>query len=212
MSRNKLYQLEIKNAVPNKSTDQKDYTEGLIYRQSAWWKKLLNVQAPYKWNINRLDVGFVLDVGCGIGRNLLHLDGKGIGVDHNETSICVCRSRGLTAYTVDDFMKSAYNQPETFDTMLLAHVAEHMTAADVDAILGLYAYLIKKNGKIIIITPQEAGFRSDDTHVEFMDFLKVDSILTKAGFKVAKQYSFPFPRVIGKIFKYNEFITVAQKS
>ena len=29
----------------------------------AGWKRLLNVQAPYRWNVRRLDLGFTLDVG-----------------------------------------------------------------------------------------------------------------------------------------------------
>lgn len=194
-----------------KPTDKKDYTDGLIHRQSAWWKKLFNVQYPYKWNINQLGPGFVLDVGCGIGRNLLHLNGNGIGVDHNPTSIAVCKSRGLQAFTVDGFMQSVYNQPETFDTLLLAHVAEHMTRADVIGVINQYAYLLKGKGRIIVITPQESGFRSDDTHVEFMDFEKIGAILTQAGFSTIKQYSFPFPRFIGHIFKYNEFISIGLK-
>jgi len=197
--------------MPNKPTDQKDYTEGLIFRQSAWWKKLLNVQAPYKWNINRLKPGFALDVGCGIGRNLLHLNGKGVGVDHNETSVAVCKKRGLTAFTVDDFMKSDYNIAERFDSILLAHVAEHMTSEDVRNILAQYSYLLKKGGKIIVITPQELGFKSDDTHVEFIDFNKIKEILLESSYTITKQFSFPFPRIVGHVFKFNEFVTVGFK-
>lgn len=194
-----------------KPTNQKDYTEGLIHRQSAWWKRLFNVQYPYKWNILRLKPGFVLDIGCGIGRNLLHLNGHGIGVDHNPTSVAVCKSRGLNAFTVDEFMQSVYHKPETFDTILLAHVAEHMTRAEVVKVIDQYAYLLKKGGRIIVITPQERGFQSDDTHVEFMDFKKTDGILLETGFTTIKQYSFPFPRFIGHIFKYNEFISIGRK-
>lgn len=196
---------------PVKPTNEKDYTEGLLYRQSAWWKKLFNVQYPYKWNIQRLKPGFVLDIGCGIGRNLLHLDGNGIGVDHNPTSIEVSKNRGLEAYNVEDFLASAYNTPETFDSILLAHVAEHMTEDDFVGLLKQYVHLLKANGKIIVITPQEKGFKSDDTHVQFMDFGIVKGMLKKVGFNNVKQYSFPFPRIIGHIFKFNEFITVATR-
>jgi DNA primase len=31
----------------------------------VWWKQLLDVQRPYRWHIRRLELGFVLDVGCG---------------------------------------------------------------------------------------------------------------------------------------------------
>jgi SAM-dependent methyltransferase len=195
-----------------KPTNKKDYTDGLISRQSTWWKKFFNVQLPYKYNINRLKPGFVLDIGCGIGRNLLHLNGNGVGVDHNPTSVEVSKSRGLTAYIVDDFLISPYNEPETFDSMLLAHVAEHMTGDDFTGLVKQYAPLLKKQGSIIVITPQEKGFRSDDTHVQFMDFLTVKELLKQAGFDIIDQYSFPFPRIIGHFFNFNEFVSVAKKT
>ncbi|RZJ89416.1 MAG: methyltransferase type 11, partial [Chryseobacterium sp.] len=50
-------------------TSEADYTESLLSRQSVWWKKLLDVQAPYRWHIRSIRPGYVLDVGCGIGRN-----------------------------------------------------------------------------------------------------------------------------------------------
>jgi SAM-dependent methyltransferase len=152
-----------------------------------------------------------LDIGCGIGRNLLHLNGNGIGVDHNPTSIEVSKKRGLKAYTVDDFLKSTYNKPETFDSILLAHVAEHMTGDDFIKLLKHYIPLLKEDGKIIVITPQEKGFKSDDTHVQFMDFVTIKNLLTQIGFDTIKQYSFPFPRVVGHFFKFNEFVSVAKR-
>jgi len=204
--------MTIPKIAKGKPTDKQDYTDGLISRQSAWWKKLFNVQLPYKYNINRLKPGFVLDIGCGIGRNLLHLNGNGVGVDHNPTSVEVSKSRGLTAYTVDDFLESIYNKPETFDSILLAHVAEHMTGDDFISLLNQYKLLLKASGKIIVITPQEKGFKSDDTHVQFMDFATIKELLKRVGFSSIKQYSFPFPRIIGHLFKFNEFVSVAKKA
>jgi SAM-dependent methyltransferase len=197
--------------IEGKPTNEKNYTDGLLYRQSAWWKKFFNVQYPYKHNIQSLKPGFVLDIGCGIGRNLLHLNGNGIGVDHNLTSIEVSKSRGLKAYTVDDFLKSTYNKPETFDSILLAHVAEHMTGDDFITLLKQYVHLLKNDGRIIVITPQEKGFKSDDTHVQFMDFVTVKNLLKQIDFNITRQYSFPFPRVIGYFFKFNEFVSVAKR-
>ena len=193
------------------STKDEDYTHSLVTRQYIWWKQLLNVQLPYRWNIRHLSPGFVLDIGCGIGRNLLHLDGNGVGIDHNEESVKRCESQGLTAFTVENFAKSAYNQPKRFDSILLAHVAEHMSGDTFVEILKQYLPLLKHNGSVIIITPQERGFKSDTTHVQFMDFKRVKEYLTLAGLNIAKQYSFPFPRPVGRIFKYNEFVTVAIK-
>ena len=62
---------------------------GCRAKQQVWWKKALNVQAPYRWNLRRQRLGRTLDVGCGIGRNLETLDPGSVGVDHNEHSVAV---------------------------------------------------------------------------------------------------------------------------
>ena len=113
--------------------------ERLIRLQTARWKRWLDVQALFRWNLRRLKPGFTLDIGCGIGRNLLHLPGQGVGVDTNEHCVRAARARGLTAFTPDEFRRSAeYNRPDRFDSILLAHVAEHMTEDQVVALLQEY--------------------------------------------------------------------------
>ena len=109
------------------SCDDAAYTERL---KGARWKRALNTQAPYRWNLRRLDLGYVLDIGCGIGRNLGHLDGNGVGVDVSPTSIAEARARGLVAYTAEEFPTSPDAQPERYDSLLFAHVLEHMTHAE----------------------------------------------------------------------------------
>lgn len=193
-------------------TKNSDYTDVLLKKQIVWWKKLLDVQAPYRWNLRRLKPGLTLEIGCGIGRNLIHLAGQGIGVDHNAPSIEFARKQGLTAFTPDEFLKSEFNIPLFFDTLLLAHVAEHMTQAEAVNLLNEYLPYIKLGGRVILITPQEAGYKSDSTHVEFMDFPKLTKINLQLGLAILREYSFPFPRFIGRLFKYNEFISISQKT
>ena len=188
------------------------YAERLIRLQRAPWKRLLDVQAPFRWNLRRLNPGFTLDIGCGIGRNLLHLMGHGIGVDTNEHCVRAARACGLTAFTPDEFRRSPeYNSPSRFDAILLAHVAEHMTEDEVVALLQEYEALLRPGGKLILIAPQEAGFRSDPTHVELMDFARLARISNRLGFQGERAFSFPFPRWVGRLFTYNEFIVVSRK-
>ncbi len=189
-------------------TAHSDYAERLVRLRSAWWKRIIDVQAPYRWNIRRLRLGRTLDVGCGIGRNLHHLGADAVGVDHNADSIAVARSEGLTAYTREEFLESANCVPASFDTLLLAHVVEHM---DRDAAIGIvadYVTFLKPGGRVVFITPQEAGYRTDETHVRFVDFDGLADLAAATGFVITRRYSFPFPRTIGKVFPYNEFVVV----
>jgi 2-polyprenyl-3-methyl-5-hydroxy-6-metoxy-1,4-benzoquinol methylase len=193
------------------NTKQLTYTNRLLNKQKAGWKVFFDVQAPYRWNLQRLKPGFTLDIGCGIGRNLINLKGRGVGIDHNLESVKIAQKLGLTAFTCEEFKTSPYNQPQQFDSLLLAHVAEHMTQGEVIDILQQYTHLLKPKGKLIAIAPQEAGYKSDATHVEFMNFDKLRNIARQSGFKTAKEFSFPFPRVFGRLFIYNEFVSVSYK-
>ena len=123
------------------STADASYAARLERLEGARWKRALDVQRPYRWNIRRLCTGFTLDVGCGIGRNLAHLRGNGVGVDHNAAAIATARARGLTAFTTDGFAGSAYDRPGRFDHLLLAHVVEHcsMHTGQIILLTKLYA-------------------------------------------------------------------------
>jgi SAM-dependent methyltransferase len=195
---------------PAASTATTQYAERLQRLSGQRWKRIFDVQAPYRWNVGRLGLGYTLDVGCGIGRNLAHLGGNGVGVDHNAEAIAVARARGLKAYTVDEFLKSDCAVPNSFDSLLVAHVVEHMGQDEAVAMLECYLPYLKLEGLVCLITPQEAGYRSDSTHIRFVDFAGAAALSERLGLRVARQYSFPLPRVMGKIFRYNEFIQVSR--
>lgn len=195
----------------SQTTASESYTKRLTNLSGSRWKHILNVQAPYQWNLRRLHLGKTLDVGCGIGRNMGALGIGSVGVDHNEHSVAHCNHIGFEAYTNGDFLSKHTPSKDTFDSILIAHVFEHLTAEhDVD-ILKQYIPYLKSGGKVVIITPQEAGYASDATHVEFMPFEKVGDIVSKVGLTTERYYSFPFPRIVGKVFKYNEFVFIARK-
>jgi len=192
-------------------TEDYEYSARLLAKETVWWKRILDVQAPYRWNLRRLKPGFTIDIGCGLGRNLLHLEGNGIGIDHNIHAVEIARSRGLKAFTMAGFQTSPYNQPDAFDSILMSHLAEHMKEGDVVKLLTAFIPLLKPTGQVILICPQEAGYRSDPTHVQFLDFERLKHIASESGFIPVKEYSFPFPRIFGHLFKYNEFVSVSRK-
>ncbi|MFC9295980.1 class I SAM-dependent methyltransferase [Streptomyces sp. NPDC057011] len=190
------------------STATSDYTKRLARLEQSGIKRLLPTQAPYRWNLQRLKLGRVLDIGCGLGRNLLNCGPDSVGVDHNPHSVRTCRERGLTAYTPDELAAAPDCQPGSFDSMLVAHVLEHVDEETAASLLDQYLPLVKPGGSLVLITPQELGYRSDATHVRWVGFEELRSHAGKAGVTVRRTYSFPFPRPLGKVFPYNEFVLV----
>lgn len=191
-----------------KTTKDSAYAERLTNLSNVWWKRALDTQRPYRWNLRRLNLGRVLDVGCGIGRNLINLGDNSVGVDHNKEAIKSLKDRGFEAYTVEEF-KKLKSAKKSFDSMLLAHVLEHMTPDESKEVLSFYLPYVKN--RVVIICPQEKGFTTDETHVTFLDATDIENILKDLGLKIEKSYSFPFPRVIGKIFAYNETVVIAKR-
>ena len=190
-------------------TKSRRYTHRLA--TAARWKRWLDVQAPYRWHLRRLDLGWTADIGCGIGRNLLHLGGHGVGVDHNPHSVALARERGCRAFTPEEFEASEHAHHGSFDSLLFAHVLEHMCLGEARALIGEYLAYLRPGGRLVLITPQEAGFASDATHVELMDFAKLEQLLTDFDLSPVRSYSFPFPRWVGRIFLHNEFVVIGSK-
>ena len=188
-----------------------DYARGLKAAERAWWKRLFDVQRPYRNHLRRLTPGFLLDIGCGLGRNLQHCGGHGVGLDPNTAMVTECRARGLIAFTPAEFDSSAYGTGAQFDTLLVSHVLEHLTRADAIALVGRYVPRIKPGGRAIFITPQEWGFWADRTHVEFVDLDALGEISSAVGLDRVAAYSFPLPRPFGRLFRYNEFVQIARR-
>jgi hypothetical protein len=80
------------------------------------------------------------------------------------------------------------------------------------ALVARYAPLLRAGGRAVLLCPQEAGFRSDPTHVAFCDFEALRRIANGAALEVEATYSFPFPRLVGRFFRHNEFVLIARKA
>ncbi len=197
-------------AVPDGGTTSAAYTRRLAARSGARWKRIIDVQAPYRWNLRRLlGVRRTLDVGCGIGRNLAHLPAGSVGVDHNPTSVQVCRDAGLAAYTVEEFL--GQKTRPLYEGLLAAHLVEHLPAGQAAAVLAPYVPFLEPDAVVVLICPQERGFASDPTHTVFVDQAALAALATELGLATVRQFSFPLPRRAGKVFTHNEFVTVARR-
>jgi len=185
------------------STIGEDYTARLRDRSGNSWKRF--VPDPYRRNIRRLQLGRTLDVGCGIGRCLAFNDGNGIGVDHNPTPVSVCRERGLEAYTPEEFSSKDRG---VFDSLLVSHVLEHMDEDAGVSLISPYLRFLRPSGKLVVITPQAAGQRSDPTHVRLVGEVEASRLLARLGVGIESTRSFPFPRPLGRIFTHNETLVI----
>lgn len=193
------------------ATSEAEYAQRLAQLEVKGIRRFVDVQAPYRWNLRRLGLGRTLDVGCGLGRNLKNLGEDAVGVDHNKQSVEHARSLGLTAFTVDEFEKSEHCASDRFDSLLLAHVLEHMPYDDMVSIMEQYLQYVRPSGKVVVICPQESGYRTDPTHIQWVDFEVIERLMDDVGLRPERQFSFPFARPVGKVFPYNEFCVVATK-
>lgn len=190
------------------STEDPAYAERLQRLSGQRWKQVLDVQRPYRWNMRRQHLGRTLDVGCGIGRNLASLPAGSVGVDHNRESIEEAKRVGYTAYTVEEW--KALPAPEPFDSLLFAHVLEHLPPGAQAGIITEYLPYVRPGGTVFIICPQERGYTTDETHLTFLDGDALVAITREAGLEPVSSTSFPFPRFAGKVFTYNEFCVRAR--
>lgn len=188
------------------------YAQRLTSLQQAKWKQVLDVQRPYRANLQKVCEGEVLEIGCGIGRNLRNLQGRITGVDPDTASIAVAKAAGLNAMTIDEFEEMQRTTPRTYGTLLFSHVLEHVTDEENDALFAQYLPYLAPRGRIVIECPQEVGYRSDATHIAWMDFPAIARRLERNGITVEREYSYPFPRVVGKVFIYNQFVTLGRAS
>lgn len=175
------------------------YAERLVELRSQSWRRF--VPDPYRWNIRRSRLGRVLDIGCGVGRCLEFNGGVGVGVDHNPTSVSVCRRRGLEAYTPEEF---AAIDRGPFDSMLLSHVLEHTSPEEGRSLLTTYLPHVRPGGTVMLITPQAAGQRSDPSHVRSLGRVALRAELEALGLVDLHTRSFPFPALAGRWFRHNE--------
>ncbi len=193
-------------------TEDADYARRLSTLEGARWKRLLNVQALYRWNLRRYHLGVTLDVGCGIGRNMAALEPGSVGVDHNPESVAVARRRGFSALTVEEFTRSAAAAPERFDSLLVAHVLEHMGKAEGVRLLETYLPYLRSGGAVLLICPQERGFASDPTHVQWLAGSDLEDMSRAVALRPVSRRSFPLPRPAGSWFTYNESLVLARKA
>jgi len=82
----------------------------------------------------------VVDIGCGRGEFLELLRERGAaeayGIDIDDDMLEHCREKGLTVIKEDGLSHLKSLEDETLDGIFISHVAEHLTPADFQALVG----------------------------------------------------------------------------
>lgn len=187
------------------------YAQRLINIQNKKWKKKLTFLNPYKYHLNFICKGKVLEIGCGIGRVLNFMPSRIVGIDHNIKAIEVCKEMKFSAFTTEEFFKTNTGHNSKYDTLLFSHILEHMSFKEANKILKEYLPFLKIGGNIILITPQQKGFNSDHTHIHPMNIYNLKKLAKNNDIKETFTYSFPLPKLFGKYFIYNENVFIGKK-
>jgi SAM-dependent methyltransferase len=150
--------------------------KGLIYRNFVLYPK-----------ISKHVRGNLLDVGCGIG-DMLRFHPNSVGVDINPYAVDYCRSKGLNAYLMQ--VDELPFESETFDTILLDNVLEHLSAPS--TLLAEISRVLRMRGNLIIGLPGEKGFLMDIDHKVNYSNADVINLLSDFDLNVHTQFSTPF--------------------
>ena len=115
------------------------------------------------------------------------------------------------AYTLQRFFASDVSAPESFDTLLLSHVLEHVTFEECSQLLDSNLPLMVPGGRIVIECPQEAGYPLDPTHIRWVDFDEARRQCEDKRLTVIRQYFYPLSAG-PELFIFNHFETLALKT
>lgn len=129
--------------------------------------------------------GACLDIGCGVGRNSAWRSGT-VGVDVSEYAVVQARRAGLEPVAVMK-AESLGIQSNSFDTVLIAHVLEHMPEPLV--VLRESGRVLVDDGRLVVSVPLQ-GYRSEamDCHLYVWGQRELRNLLALAGFRVERAF------------------------
>ncbi|MDZ4800330.1 MAG: class I SAM-dependent methyltransferase [Bryobacteraceae bacterium] len=109
----------------------------------------------------------VLDIGCGRGEFLELLRDASVparGLDLDDESVAICRTKGLQAETGDVFVWLASEPDGSFDGIFASQVIEHLTPSQVPRFVKLCAEKLRHGGVIALETPNPECLAIFATH------------------------------------------------
>lgn len=171
----------------------------------------------YFRNMLRFVQGPTLDFGCGVGEFLALLPAGSVGYEINEATVRYCRSRGLTVQLYDpdrDAYQLSDRQPGQFQTLVVAHVLEHLPDAHT-VIRQLLATADRlRLRRVLFVVPGEKGYQHDKTHRTFIDpaYFRQHGLEQVGPYRIVHQRYFPVPaQWFSRFFTHNELVTVYER-
>ncbi len=192
----------------------KSYTQYQLQKRSILRKIFREF---YLNSISKLLTGKIIDFGCGTGELLKKMPAGSVGVEVNPYTVKYCRQQGLDVrpYNPDE---DNYNlldfEKDTFDSLLLYHVLEHLESPDFALTSLLQAADRLGIKRVVVVVPCKKGFSFDPTHQYFVDslFFKQFKLNEYSGYTINLQKYFPFNlKFLGDLFIYQELRTVYNK-
>jgi len=138
--------------------------------------------------LNRILMGRVLDVGCGIGDFLDSRPGS-YGIDINPLNVAYCRKRGFDAGLIESNQYPA--KDHTFDSAIANHVIEHLL--DPKPLLTEVKRVLKPNGMFVLGVPGKRGYDTDPDHKTYYELDSLTLALEANGFRVESHFYLPLP-------------------
>ena len=145
-------------------------------------------------------VGPVLDIGCGVGRHVVALRGRGVravGVEISPVAVAIARERGAEVIEA-----SAFEHPMTSEWRTILLLDGNIgIGGDAVRLLRRCAALIAPGGGVLVeLEPPATAPRAQRVRLEgaraasgwipwhFVDFEEIDRIAGAAGFGVAERW------------------------
>jgi len=160
----RLPEREMEKFYPEQYYSFQEWTEEVgffraFYRKMKW-KSLSRFNMTRMSSVPRFIIsGRIMDFGCGSGGILGILKKIGwetYGIEKNEEAVKYARSKGLEVFAED--LKFINFPDEHFDVIRMHSVVEHLY--DAPQILGEIHRILKKDGSLLLICPNIAGFSS----------------------------------------------------
>ncbi len=188
------------------------YAERQLRRSRNPLRRL--IKRFYLNNILREVQGPTIDLGFGAGQLLEKLPDGSLGLEVNLHLVEKARRLGLKVALYDADAEHPLIDavpPDSYTTLVMAHVLEHFTDADcfVRKLLRSCAALGIK--KVIFVVPGAKGYEFDSTHRTFVNarYLREHDLLACEGYAVTSSRYFPINRQwIGRYFTFHEFLFV----